>query len=253
MHKLLFALLLLASCHLGGCYLPYTPDTPKSISKVYSKAAGASYYSYVPSHYSKMRSWPVVITLHGSFIWDGPMRQALEWKYYGEKHGLIIIAPTLSSAEGILPVIGWEDKLRRDEKVILAILDDVKAKYNVDPEGVLLTGFSAGGYPMYFTGLRNPDKFSMLMSRAGNCSERILNGIRLSERAKKLPIMIFCGKNDVGQIQTESWAAFRWLRQHGVKSARMKKVSGGHLRRPDTAYELWRPHLPEHLRMNIDE
>ena len=234
-----YALLLLLAWTLPGCPVPWTPPTPVKALKKSQVATNASYYIYVPSYHTTDRNWPVVITLHGSFGWDGPMRQAHEWQYYAEKHGFIVVSPSLSSAEGILPVLWWESKLKKDETNVLAILDEVLEVYNGDPNDVLLSGFSAGGYPMYYIGLRNPDRFNMLVSRSGNSSLDIFESIELTDSAKTLPIMVYWGKDDAF-TKKAGWRAYRWLIQNGVSTARMKKLKGGHLRRPEAAYNFWR-------------
>jgi len=238
-----YIILLLLAWILPGCPVPLTPPTPVKALKKRQFATGAKYYIYVPSYHTKDRTWPVVITLHGSFAWDGPMRQTHEWQYYAEKYGFILVAPSLSSAEGILPLPWWDSKLKKDEVNVLAILDEVIDTYNGDPKAVMLSGFSAGGYPMYYIGLRNPERFNMLTSRGGNSSLKIFESIELSDAARKLPIMIYWGKDDVF-TKNAGWRAFRWLRQNGVATAKMKKVKGGHLRRPEAAYMFWRPYLP---------
>jgi poly(3-hydroxybutyrate) depolymerase len=238
-----YVTLLLLAWMLPGCPVPWTPETPVQAVKKTQFATGAKYYIYKPSYHTTDRTWPVIITLHGSFGWDGPMRQAHEWQYYAEKYGFILIAPSLSSAEGILPLLWWDSKLKEDETNVLAILDEVIDTENGDPKCVLLSGFSAGGFPMYYIGLRNPERFNMLISRAGNSSLKIFNNIELSDAAKKLPIAIYWGKDDMF-TKNSGWRAFKWLRQNGVPGAEMKKVKGGHLRRPEDAYLFWLPHLP---------
>jgi poly(3-hydroxybutyrate) depolymerase len=238
-----YIILLLLAWTLPGCPVPWTPETPVQASKIRSPATNSNYYIYTPSYHTKDRQWPIVITLHGSWGWDGPMRQAHEWQYYAEKYGFILIAPKLSSAEGILPLFWWDSKLKKDETNVLAILDEVLETHNGDPEAVLLSGFSAGGFPMYYIGLRNPERFNMLISRGGNSDLKIFKSIELSDAAKKLPMMIYWGKDDVF-TKKSGWRAFRWLRENGVSTANMKKVKGGHLRRPEDAYMFWKPHLP---------
>ncbi|MCP4375627.1 MAG: hypothetical protein GY794_05570 [bacterium] len=238
-----YVILVLLVWMLPGCPVPWTPPTPVDPIKKYQLGTDAKYYVYVPSYHTRDRQWPIVITLHGSFGWDGPYRQTKEWKHYAEKYGFILVAPSLDSAEGILPVLNWDGKLKSDETNVLAILDEVIETYNGDSKTVLLSGFSAGGYPMYYIGLRNPDRFNMLISRGGNSSLKIFDNIELSDTAKKLPIMIFWGKDDAF-TKNSGWRAFRWLRQNGVSTAKMKKVKGGHLRRPEDAYGFWMPYLP---------
>jgi len=242
-----YAILILLAWILPGCPVPSTPATPVQPVKKHHLVTGTKYYIYTPSYHTPKHKWPVVITLHGSFGWDGPMRQAEEWQYYAEKYGFILIAPSLSSAEGILPVLSWDKQLKKDEHNVLAILDEVIESHNADPKAVMLSGFSAGGYPMYYIGLRNPKRFSMLVSRGGNSDLKIFENIDLSDSAKRLPIMIFWGKDDVF-TKNAGWRAFRWLRQNGVSTAQMKKVKGGHLRRPEAAYLFWRPHMPQEYR-----
>jgi len=128
---------------------------------------------------------------------------------------------------------------------VLALLEELCGKYRIDRRAVLLTGFSAGGYPMYHIGLKNPKRFTALIARACNSSYKILERIKLTDEARKMPIVIYWGKDDLGKIHKDSWLAFRWLREHGCKGAVNKRVQGGHFRRPELAYRFWRPHLPK--------
>lgn len=253
----LFYLILCVSCALmAGCPLPSTPDVAGDLEKL-SSESGAKYYMYVPTWYNENRDWPLVVTLHGSLGWDGPMRQVKEFEYLAERHGFIVVAPNLKSAEGIIPILGRERLFRKDEKNTLAIMDEVSEKYRIDTESVLLTGFSAGGYPMYYIGLKNPGRFNMLISRSGNCSQGMFEKFdeekTLPEDIKNLKVVVFWGKDDISQIKSDGWYAFRWLRQHGVSQAEMKKLKGGHLRRPRYAYERWMPFLAERHRVDTEQ
>jgi poly(3-hydroxybutyrate) depolymerase len=222
---------------------PFTPETPVEALKKQQSDTGAKYYIYVPSYHTDDRTWPIIVTLHGSFGWDHSERQIREWQYYAEKYGFIVVAPSLGSAEGAVPTVRWDSKLKKDETNVLAILDEVIYAYNGDLKAVMLSGFSAGGYPMYYIGLRNPERFNMLISRGGNSSLKIFENIELSDAARKLPMMIYWGKDDVF-TKNAGLRAFEWLRKNGVATAEMNKVEGGHLRRPETAYMFWKPHLP---------
>jgi poly(3-hydroxybutyrate) depolymerase len=202
----------------------------------------------VPSDYSDQRCWPLVITLHGSHVWDDSRRQILEWKYLAEQKGFIVVAPDLKAAEGIIPVDKktWPNDLASDEQAILALIDALAQKYRIDRNCVMLTGFSAGGYGMYYTGLRHPERFGMLIGRAVDSSMDIFEDLSKSQldAAKQMHIALFWGQDDVGPIKDESWAAVNWLSEHGFKHVQHKRIKGGHLRRPELAYALWEPLLP---------
>jgi poly(3-hydroxybutyrate) depolymerase len=235
---------------VAGCPVTQPQHTPVPPTRQEVQAVGAKYWLYVPSYHTPDRQWPLVITLHGTYGWDGPRRQIDEWKALAEQEGLIVAAPDLQSAQGILPVLRsmWVKDLTADEKAILAMIDELVERYRVDPSCVLLTGFSAGGYAMYYTGLRNPQRFSMLIARNCNNSLDMLGTIEITDATRALPVMIFWGKDDLKQIQDQSWEAFRYLRQRRCYQVQHKEVKGGHLRRPELAYRVWRERLPQPYR-----
>ncbi len=195
--------------------------------------------------YTAELDWPVVITLHGSAGWDGPLRQAEEWGALADERGIIVISPQLKSAEGIRPVFNKTrlKQLAADDEAILAILDEVASNYNIDPDSVLLSGFSAGGFPMWYTGLSHPERFQALIARACNSSIGVFEAITLTDRAREMPIYMYWGKDDLKPIQDQGWQAWRYLRTHRCFNSEMKETSGGHLRRPDIAYRFWARYL----------
>lgn len=245
-----YLLLIPLVCVVGGCPLPFHPPTPAAPKLREEPKTGRSYWLYVPSYYSADREWPLVVTLHGTYGWDGPWRQAMEWKYVAEQHGLLVAAPLLRSVQGMLPTLDllWFADLAKDEQLVLAMIDEISQKYRVDREAILLTGFSAGGYPLYYVGLRNPDRFHMLIARACNSGHKIFERVKVTDQARKLPVMIYWGRDDLGAIHKESWLAFRWLRDNGFRRAERHRVQGGHLRRPELAYRYWKPYLPDKYR-----
>ena len=248
MHR--YVVLAAMAALLGGCPVPQAPG-PGEVHFLQEPQTGEKYYLYVPTKYSDKRDWPLVVTLHGTFLWDGPRRQVAAWEALAEKHEFLVAAPCLKSVQGMLPVLEdpWFRDLQADERVVLAVIDELQKKYRVDPQAVLLTGFSAGGYPLYYIGLRNPQRFSMLIARDCNSSIQIFEKIELAEEARDLPIAIFCGKDElVPVLQNQSWEAFRWLRLHRCYRTERHEIRGGHLRRPEFACELWRKHLPPRYR-----
>ena len=229
----------------AGCPVTQSQNTPADISRRVAPLTARKYYLYVPSYYTAARDWPLVVTLHGTHGWDSASAQAREWKHLAESQGLIVVAPTLKSSQGILPVVRklWYKDLATDEQTVLGIVDEIGGEFNIDPNAILLTGFSAGGYPLYYIGLRNPERFSMLIARACNSDMKLLQSVELTDQARKMPIMIFNGKDDLKLIRNQSWRAFRYLRTNRCFATRRQEVNGGHLRRPKIAYDFWLPFL----------
>jgi len=243
--------LVLLSAAAAGCpYVP--PETRFAHVQRTEPTTNSDYWIYLPTDYSEARRWPLVITLHGTNPWDGRTRQILEWKDTAERHGLIVVAPQLRSTQGPLPVVptaGYADagRLASDDEAIVAILGQVRRDYAVDGNCVLLTGFSSGGYPLLYTGLRHPELFGMLIARDCNVAMGTLRQTPLTDAARKLPILIFWGKDDV-TIREQSWAAFRYLRENRCFQVQRETLAGGHIRRPELAYQAWAKRLPAHYR-----
>jgi poly(3-hydroxybutyrate) depolymerase len=232
---LLFPLFLLT-----GCPQVTSQITPVAPIERLEPQTHTSYRLYVPSHYTSERAWPLVITLHGTFGFDGQDAQVNEWKALAEKEGFLVAAPPMKSVQGILPRIRglWQADLLTDEKMILALLDDVQHRYRVDPHAVVLTGFSAGGFPMYWTGLRNPRRFSMLIARAANCDGEMMRSIPITDATRKMPVALYCAVDDLAPLRVEAMDARDYLRSRGV-TVLAEDTHGGHTRSPQVAWRIW--------------
>lgn len=112
---------------------------------------------------------------------------------------------------------------------------------------VMLTGFSAGGYPMYFTGLRNPERFGIIVGRACNSQMEMMDRLAPTEEARLLPIYIFWGRDDAG-LNDMCWNAVAWLSNHHFTHLDWKQVPGGHQRHPEYAWQFWQKMLPAEMK-----
>jgi hypothetical protein len=68
----------------------------------------------------------------------------------------------------------------------------------------------------------------------------LLEQVRLTDAARRMPVMIFWGKDDLKPLRDQSWQAFRYLREHGCVNTEREELDGGHLRRPELAWRFWR-------------
>ncbi len=238
----------------AGCPVWQDQDTPVQEFQRTEPVTRASYHLYVPSSYGADRAWPLVVTLHGTHGFDSSSLQAKEWKALAEKHRFLVLAPSLESPQGILPV-SRSARLRaleEDENRVLASIAEVKRCYRIDERAVLITGFSAGGYALYYVALHHPELFNALVARSCNCDLEVLQDTPISQLARKMPMLVFFSKTGINPISSslnpvarQSWAAFRFLREQGCTKAKIRAVSGGHHRRPDEAYSFWKKYLPK--------
>jgi poly(3-hydroxybutyrate) depolymerase len=236
-----------ALCALTGCEVTQPQNTPVSQRLETNAATGRQYYIYVPSNYTHDRAWPVIVTCHGSHPYDVADMHIREWKMLGERYGCIVIAPELDATDGIVgdgPVLG----MLADEKLILSILAELSYRYNIDRANIMITGFSGGGFPTYFVGLRHPDIFSVIAARSCNFSRINLDGWFTAESIKT-PIIVYYGDHDAGPIQSQSENAIHYLRfERGMPVQTAIVPNCGHERHPEYAmkffYDHWRTARP---------
>ncbi|MFP4052422.1 MAG: prolyl oligopeptidase family serine peptidase [Phycisphaerae bacterium] len=237
--KKLLPILLLAVL-LAGCPVPQPQNTPAQHWKEIDPATGKGFYLYVPSNYSDDKPTPMIISCHGTPPYDVAEHHIREWKMLGEQNGCIVVAPELIGTDGVLgdgPLVG----MIANERRILSIISLLGYRYNIDRKNVMITGFSGGGFPTYWVGLRHPDIFSTVVARNCNFNRWNLHGWYPKE-AMDTKVMVYYGENDPGAIQTQSENAVKYLRSQGFAVEKRVVPGKGHQRVPSIAMQFFRDH-----------
>jgi len=200
------------------------------------------YSLYIPSKYSRKVSWPVVVSSHGrGGSGKGEIRQ---WKRFADEHGFIVACPDMCTATVNRPPTSRLAPAVEDEQVILSILDELGRQLRLNPRAVMVTGFSGGGNPSYWTGLRHPHRFTHICTRGGNFApqhiptdEKILAAGRT-----RLAIYIYYGEKDHPLILGEGGKpgqavlAHDALKKAGYANVTIEKIAGmKHQSRADIA------------------
>lgn len=89
-----------------------------------------------------------------------------------------------------------KEQAEKSRKMILAFIDELKAKYAYDASQVYLCGFSQGAIMSYSVGLTRPDKIKGIMVLSGRLLEEVKPAITKSEQLKGLHVFISHGTND---------------------------------------------------------
>ena len=165
--------------------------------------SGREYHLYVPLDYQAATSYPLVISSHGTYPgadnygWDfdrwlgRPVKWGPAAGHMPETHDFIHVSMFFKSARGD----SWEAEVADDTAILLRLIDQVDATYNIDRDAVLLTGFSGGGYPTHYIGNRNPDTFRALCGRKANFlkdNPTFINDT-VAQGARHIPIYVFRG------------------------------------------------------------
>ncbi|MCT4637596.1 MAG: prolyl oligopeptidase family serine peptidase [Bacteroidales bacterium] len=114
------------------------------------------YAVYIPEDYDKTKKMPLLVYLHGS----GEDERTL---YYAPniKNGYIVIAPNGRGTSNCYST-------SESQKDINEAINDVIKNYNIDTYNIILSGFSMGGYGVYQTYYKNPDRYSAVAVLAGH-------------------------------------------------------------------------------------
>lgn len=225
----------------GGQPLPLEPSPKGQIVLRQNVYDCADYYLYVPAGAVPEVPLPLVITSHSTVttadeeigLQPDPTWGCCEespyphtrWCELAENAGnvnrhnqwFIVAAPAMASANGGL-VEPWsgESRAATDEQRLLAIYDQIvhveAAAYGfaVDPSRVLLTGWSGGGIPTYYAGVRHSDIFRMIISRQGNFDTDMFDTAPVPLNIDLL-VAILNGLTDTVVPRSKHEAAQDWL------------------------------------------
>jgi len=222
----------------AGCAVPQGQNTPVPERKELDPVSGRDFWIYVPSTYTHAEPMPLVITCHGTPPYDVAHHHIREWKKLGEDNGCIVVAPSLKGTGGLIgdgPIVGMYDC----ERVILSLLSFLSYRYNIDRANVMLTGFSGGGFPTYWVGLRHPDLFNCVVPRNANFNAGNLDGW-WPPQARSLNVLVYYGANDPAAIKAQSQRGIQYLRANGFAVETAFIPGAVHERHPEVAMEFFR-------------
>ena len=121
------------------------------------------YLLYLPKDYGKTQDkWPLMIFLHGAGERGSDLNKV---KVHGPPKlvergkGLpfIIVSPQCPSGHW------WPTKV----ETVMALIDDIVEKYNVDESRIYLTGLSMGGYGTWAIACAHPERFAAIVPICG--------------------------------------------------------------------------------------
>jgi len=146
-------------------------------------SAGINYLLYLPREYHKDKKWPLVVFLHGA----GERGQDLDIVRRVSIPKLMEIGrhfPFILASPQCPANYGWEPER------IVQLIDYIEKAFSVDPDRVYLTGFSMGGFGMWDTACRYPERFAAIAPLCGG------GDVSRAERLKDLPVWAFHGAKD---------------------------------------------------------
>jgi len=151
-----------------------------------SRVVSGDYRLYLPKEYKPRgrARYPLVLFLHGfgergsdlgKLEFHGPFKEVAK----GRDFAFILVAPQMPETE-----TSW------DALKLSALLDEIEAKYRVDPRRIYLTGISMGGFGVWSLVAFSPNRFAAAVPICGGGNYLAAIGLR------DLPIWAIHGEKD---------------------------------------------------------
>jgi len=183
-----------------------------------TKRVPLNYLLYLPKGYARpgTRRWPLMLYLHGAgergadlalVATHGPPKLAAQKKEFP----FLIVSPQCSFDQ------------RWDDDSLIALLDDVTARYKVDKTRIYLTGLSMGGYGTWSLAVNHPERFAAAapICGGGNGIDVLLAEGARKEALQSLPIWAFHGAKDDVVPVSESERMMAALKRAGCTHAQL--------------------------------
>jgi predicted peptidase len=183
-----------------------------------ARTVAGKYLLFLPRGYDRSRQrWPLIVYLHGGSMRGTDPERLRRWG-----------VPHVADADSSFPFIVLspllpERQLWTDTDALIALLDDIQARYRVDPRRVYLTGHSLGGNGAWYLAYRHPERFAAVAPMAGPANAW------WSTRLKDVPLWVFHGAADDVVPLKESREMVDALRKEGAADLTFTVLPGrGH-------------------------
>jgi len=160
------------------------------------------YLLFLPQDYDKKDAWPLMLFLHGA----GERGNNLELV---KKHGPPKIVESKRDFPFILvspqcPANRWWQPME-----LAALLDEIAAKYKVDPDRIYVTGLSMGGFGTWALAAYCPERLAAIVPICGG------GEAYWAEKYVHLPVWVFHGAKDKAVPAERSQQMVDALKKHG--------------------------------------
>jgi len=221
-----YPILLLLLIGLTGCQTtkipmaekPSTVQTAQHFEVQQTRTLAADYLLFLPDGYNtnSTQRWPLILFLHGAGergnnIWTVAKHGPPKIDTQTTNFPFIVVSPQCPDGQI------WSQDL------LLALLDEIEAKYPVDLHRVYLTGLSMGGFGTWTFGLSHPDRFAAIAPLCGGgdtISPFLMTGEK-KEALLSLPVWAFHGAKDPVVPMEESERMVGLLKRLGAHEVKL--------------------------------
>jgi predicted peptidase len=192
-------------------------------------SVAVDYLLFLPKGYDAKaeKRWPLILFLHGAGergtdVWKVATHGPGKYASAHPDFPFIIVSPQCPERQI------WS------KEVLLALLDEITAKYAVDTNRTYLTGLSMGGYGSWDLGLSYPEKFAAIVPicGGGQMISLLLSRHDKGPALKTLGVWAFHGGKDPVVPLEESQRMVDVLRKEGLPDVKLTVY-------PEAGHDSW--------------
>lgn len=162
-----------------------TKQSAEKLEKSVTRLVRVNFLLHIPSHYDAKSGerWPLILFLHGA----GERGEDLERV---KVHGVPKIVEEREDFPFIVVSPQCPENTWWSPEDLVALLEEMVARYPVDEERLYLTGLSMGGYGTWSLALQQPGRFAAIAPICGGGNPHLV------ARIKHVPAWVFHGARD---------------------------------------------------------
>jgi len=161
------------------------------------------YGLYIPKDYTSGKPAPLVLALHYGGAPNGAGMGVLR----------ILVEPALADLGAVIvapETLGGAWDNADNERAVMALMDATESAYSIDPNKVVVTGFSMGGAGTWHFAEKFPDRFTAAVPVAGRPPASV--------QGWEMPVFAVHSRNDEVMPIAPTEARMKQLQQAGVHS-----------------------------------
>jgi polyhydroxybutyrate depolymerase len=149
------------------------------------------YLLYVPKTYDPSKAVPLVISIHGFAGWPAQQQDVSGWNKLADQYGFIVVYPSGTGLPRHWRASGTSDSYK-DIDFISALIDNLAANFNIDPDHIYVNGHSNGGGMSFMLSCTLADR----LAAVGSVSGAYLYPWDQCQMERAVPLIVFHGTGD---------------------------------------------------------